>query len=336
MKQVKVITLYSSLNFGAFLQAYALQTFLKSNEYDVSFCEINQNLKKEIRKHIIRKDIRKIPINYKQYKKYRSCWKELCINNNDISNAKACIIGSDEIWNVKNASFYHAPEYFGYDIENDNIISYAPSCNLTTAEELSKYDERIKFEKFSKISVRDKNTKKLVKEISGKEATIVLDPTMLLNNYSNIEKPIKTKEKYILVYGYKFSKTEISSIKEIGRSRGIKLYSIGMPQMWCDKQVTATPFEFLSYVKNAECVITETFHGTIFSILYNKNFVSYVNNKPKLKDLLERTGLEARDVSQCHNLKQMIETDIDYKIVNEKIKREREKSINWLKDAIER
>lgn len=333
---VKIFTLYNSLNFGAFLQAYALQEFLRKNNYDVSFCEINQNMKNEIRRHILRKDIRKIPINIIQYKKYKSCWDQLIINNSDIKKAKACIIGSDEIWNIKNHSFYHAPEYFGFNIDNKNIISYAPSSNLTTSEDLLKYDFNLNFNNFSKISVRDKNTKALVESMSNKKATLVLDPTMLIDDYSSIEEKINFKEKYILIYGYKFEKREISAIKKYSRKKKIKLYSIGMPQMWCDKQLTATPFEFLSYIKNAECIITETFHGTIFSILYNKNFVSYVNNKSKVKDLLERMSLENRDVSIKNNLEDLLNEKIDYEKVNKILEKEREKSINWLIDAIEK
>ena len=334
-KNIKIYTLYSSLNFGAFLQAYALQEFLKNKKYNVSFCEINQNMKNEIRRHIIRKDIRKIPINYIQYRKYKKCWNNLIINNDNVSDAKACIVGSDEIWNIKNHSFYHAPEYFGFNIVNKNIISYAPSSNLTTSKDLLEYDSNLNFNNFSNISVRDKNTKSLVESMSNKKATLVLDPTMLIDDYTPYEKEIKVKEKYILVYGYKFKESEIAAIKRFSKKKNLKLYSIGMPQMWCNKQITATPFEFLSYIKNAEYIITETFHGTIFSILYNKTFASYVNNKSKVKDLLERMHLENRDVSIKNNLEEMLNEEIDYKKVNKTLEKEREKSINWLIDAIE-
>lgn len=335
-KIIKIYTLYNSLNFGAFFQAYALQEFLKDKNYDVSFCETNQSIAKETKRYIIRKDIRKIPINYIQYKKYKSSWNNLKIDNGNVKNAKACLVGSDEIWNIKNHSFYHAPEYFGFNINNKNIISYAPSSNLTTSKDLLEYNSNINFNNFSSISVRDKNTKKLVESISDKKATLVLDPTMLIDDYSSIEKETEIKEKYILIYGYKFKKSEIDMIKSYSKKSNVKLYSIGMPQMWCDKQITATPFEFLSYIKNAECIITETFHGTIFSILYKKNFVSYANNKLKLKDLLERMELESRDVSIKNNLEELLSKKIDYEKVNKILEKERKKSIKWLIDAIEK
>lgn len=334
-KTVKIYTLYQSLNFGAFFQAYALQIFLSSIGYNVEFCKINNNIKSEIKNYIIRKDIRKIPINYIQYKKYKKVWPLLQINNQNVRNAIACIVGSDEIWNIKNNSFYHAPEYFGYQIDNKNIISYAPSSNLTTKDDLKKFNPNINFEKFSSISVRDKNSQLLVHDVCKKRPIIVLDPTMLLQSYNCMEVKVKVKDKYILVYGYKFSKKEIREIKKVAKNSKLKLYSIGMPLMWCDKQITATPFEFLAYINNAEFVITETFHGTIFSILYNKNFVSYVNEKPKLKDLLEKFDLLDRDVSINHNLDKKIHEKIDYHKVNKILKKERSKSINWLIKAIE-
>lgn len=333
--EIKIITLYNSLNYGAFLQAFALQSVLSDLGYNPSFYEANRKMKSELRKHILRKDVRKIPINYIQYLKYKKCWKCLNIDNNNIETAKACIVGSDEIWNIKNNSFYHAPEYFGMNLNNKNIISYAPSANITTAEDMKEYDENLNFEKFSKISVRDKNTFNLVKTMSLKDVSLVVDPTLLVKNYSKYEAIINVKSKYILVYGYKFSKSEIASIKKLKAKTGFKLYSIGMPQMWCDKQIMATPFEFLSFIKNAEMIVTETFHGTIFSILYNKNFVSFANNKSKLCDLLERFNLESRDASK-KNLISILEEKIDYAKVNKILEKERKKSIDWLINAIEK
>ena len=105
--------------------------------------------------------------------------------------------------------------------------------------------------------------------------------------------------------------------------------------MWCDKQIMATPFEFLSFIKNAEMIVTETFHGTIFSILYNKNFVSFANNKSKLCDLLERFNLESRDASK-KNLISILKEKIDYAKVNKILEKERKKSIDWLINAIEK
>ena len=124
--EIKVYTLYKSLNFGAYLQAFALQHILKENKYTPSIIEVNPFSNKEIKKYIIRKDIRKIFINYLQYKKFKSCWKHVKINNNDVEYAKACVVGSDEIWNIKNKSFFHAPEYFGYNINNNNTCI----CNI--------------------------------------------------------------------------------------------------------------------------------------------------------------------------------------------------------------
>lgn len=335
-KNIKIITLYNSLNFGAYLQAFALQTFFENNNYNPSFYEVNDGIGIELVKHIIGKDIRKTPLNYIQYKKYKKCWKFLNIDNSGIETAQACVIGSDEIWNVKNSSFYHAPEYFGLNINNKNIISYAPSANITTSYNLREFDSNLNFEKFSSISVRDKKTLNLVKSMSSKDVTLVIDPTMLIDDYSKYETNIEIKDKYILVYGYIFSKDEIELIKQLSKKTGYRLYSIGMPQMWCHKQITATPFEFLSYIKNAEMIVTETFHGTIFSILYNKNFAAFVNHKSKLEDLLERFDLKTRDVSENKNLVSVLEEKIDYKKVNGILKVEREKSKDWLINAVEK
>lgn len=101
------------------------------------------------------------------------------------------------------------------NLNNKNIISYAPSANITTADDMKEYDENLNFEKFSKISVRDKNTFNLVKTMTLKDVSLVVDPTLLIKNYSKYEAIINVKSKYILVYGYKFSKSEIASIKKL-------------------------------------------------------------------------------------------------------------------------
>lgn len=334
-KTIKIYTLYRSLNFGAFLQAYALQKFLQTHHYNSTFAAIQPYSFKKMIKYILRKDFRKIPINIMQCQKYKKSWPKLNIDENFESSADICIVGSDELWNIKNHTFEHLSEYFGRNIDSNHVIAYAPSCNETTYSELQKFDSTVNFKEFQFITVRDLNTQKLVKQASGRTPEIVLDPTFLLDDYRDIEEKVQIMEKYILIYGYKFQKDEVKKIKQFAKSKKLKLISVGMPQMWCDKQIAATPFEFLSYIKNAEYVITGTFHGTIFSILYHKEFASYVNKKPKLENLLSDFELLNRDASIGKSLDEIFSTPINYTCVDAIRKVKREKSIELLLNAIE-
>ena len=94
-------------------------------------------------------------------------------------------------------------------------------------------------------------------------------------------------------------------------------------QSWCDKQILCTPFELLVYFKNADYVITDTFHGTVFSIKYNKKFVTIVrdSNKQKLTDLLERFNLKTRIINHPDEIAKKLSTPISYQYANEEIQR---------------
>lgn len=337
MKKIAICTLTKSLNYGAYLQAFALKEILINNGYETGFIEVNKKIYKikEIFRFIVKKDIRKIPYNIKQYKKYKEVWNLLPVVKKD-KKFDCIIIGSDEIWNLKNNSFYHAKEFFGRNLDSKKVISYAPSCSSLTKDELESFDKKITFNNFDRISVRDQNTQRLVKDCCNVIPEIVLDPTMLIDNYRKYQKEdININEKYILIYGYGFDDKSIKDIKRFANKKKLNLYSIGLAQTWCEKNIDATPFDFLNYISNASYIITETFHGTIFSILYNKNFAVYAGKKCKVNYLLKKFGLEDRNVSKF-DLEQTLENKVEYSRINDLIVKEREKSLEWLKNAIEK
>ena len=97
---------------------------------------------------------------------------------------------------------------------------------------------------------------------------------------------------YILVYGYDnrlIEKKYVQEIKAFAKKHGKKLYAVGFFQDWCDKLIVASPLEVLGWVKQADYVVCETFHGTVFSIKYQKQFACIVrdSNRNKLGDLLK-------------------------------------------------
>lgn len=116
--------------------------------------------------------------------------------------------------------------------------------------------------------------------------------------------------------------------------RKIKIYSIGFYNGWADKNIDANIFEFLGYVKKAKYVITATFHGTLFSIIFKKQFVSTTDDCQKIIDILERLELTDRDITHIDKIENIIDKKIDYDKV-EKIKnKNREISIKYLTKAL--
>ena len=196
MKKIAILTLYDSFNFGTFLQAYALSQFLRQDGNDVSFIENRK--KNRFIKWIKNKNIKKMVFNIGQAYKYYQAQKYFkTISSEEMLDV--IVIGSDEIWNVKNPSFTHHKKYFGYDLNAKKIITYAPSVNNTDAEYLKKYyNNNINLDHFCSLSVRDKSTAKLLTDLSYNNFKYVLDPTFLINNYDNVLVTPKI-ENYILV-----------------------------------------------------------------------------------------------------------------------------------------
>ena len=330
MKKIAILTLYDSFNFGTFLQAYALSQFLAQQGYDIYFIE---NAKKNrFIKWVKNKDIKKMVFNIGQAYRYYKAQKYFRIKSPD-ETFDAIVIGSDEIWNIKNPSFSHHKRYFGYGLNAKKIIAYAPSVNNTNADDLRKYyNNDINLDNFSNLSVRDKSTAKFLDDLGYTNYNSVLDPTFLIDTYDKVI--IKPKfENYILIYGYNFKEDQKKKIKEFAKKQGKKLLSIGLYQSWCDLNVKANPFEFLGYMKYADKIITSTFHGTVFSIILNKSFASFSNGKRKIEELLGLFELSNRDALE-RNLEEIFEEKIDYQKINNKIKEERKNSINYLKDAL--
>lgn len=115
----------------------------------------------------------------------------------------------------------------------------------------------------------------------------------------------------------------------------MKIICVGCYQNFCDEYVFASPFEVLGYFKNAECIITSTFHGTVMSIKYNKPFVTVVKqyNSQKLTSLLNYFNLSNRLLLNADDIENILKTDIDYEPINSIIENEKDRTLNYLKES---
>lgn len=330
-KNIGICTLYHSYNFGAFLQAFALQEFLKKKGYNVEFIKLGgKNYEKFI--YLKNKNLKKMLYNFGQSKKFEKNFKLLNISKKHNVNYDVAIVGSDEIWNISNPSFIHHDSFFGEKLNCTKVISYAPSCNNVTNDMLHNYKKNYDFKKIDHVSVRDINTYNLVKEVANTQAEIVLDPTFLYGDYDSLIKKIDLAN-YIAVYGYEFSEKQVLNAKRFAKSHNLKLVSLGLFNEWCDLNIKMDAFEFLSYIKYSKYVITSTFHGTIFSILLKKDFVVFSNKKSKIIYLLKEFELDDRDYTEKSFMEIL---EIDYKKVDKVKVVLKDKSENWLLNAIEK
>ena len=329
--KIEIITLGRSYNFGAFLQAFALQNFLKTYDLNNKIIDLGQNNKVKFI-YVKSKNIKKVFNNLIQLKYFERDTKLLNFCKNKEEKFDFAIVGSDEIWNVHNNSFIHHDEFFGYHLNSDKIISYAPSCNNIIACELQKYNSNYDFRNVDLLSVRDLNTQRLVKEITGEKVPIVLDPTFLLDSYDKYI--IYPNEKnYIAVYGYEFTNEQINEIKNYASCHNLKTISLGLYNSWCDKNVKIGAFEFLGYIKNASFVFTSTFHGTIFSLILEKQFITFSNNKQKIKYLLQQFEISENDFTN-KSIDNWSNKLLDYKKINKIKVKLKQQSIEYLNGAL--
>lgn len=366
MDKIGILSMQRIKNYGSFLQSYGLKSILEELGHNVEFVDyhvgntiienkMEREVKRKLKKGIeaLRYDARlshKIAyINHKRH--FAQYFKILGLTEqyNYTPTLDTLVIGSDEVFNCiqKNSNVGFSPELFGKDNQAKKVITYAASFGNTTIEKITKYGKQEEIgnllNNINQISVRDKNSGSIVENISNQKVEYHLDPVLIYDYFNKCDKipKIEPREKYMIVYAYngRLSKTENQHIKRFAKKENIKIYSIGGAQRCADKFVDCSPFEVLAYFKNAEFVLTDTFHGTIFSIIANKKFASLVRksigeeygNEEKMTDLLERLELRERIINDIEELDELHKIDINYSKVSKILEMEREKSYNYLR-----
>lgn len=309
--KIGIVTLYDSINCGTFLQAYAFWKYLEKNEkVAVNFIKWEHKKKflKAIR-YIKTKHFKAIPFLIKNLIKFDKCGKQIPVNS--ISSIYDVVfIGSDELWNLTNPSFEHSDILFGKNIRAKKIATYAVSCAQCEKETLKDNKGfRTYGLELSGYSVRDEHTKNILDEC-GISSVKVVDPTLLIS----WDKYVPTKrlfgKKYVLVYAFSVDENHKIFIKNFARENDCVTISVGMYQQWCDHNISVSPMEFLWFVKNAEYIFSGTFHGTVFSVLFHKNFYVISAKQNKINDFLKMCALEHRVLDNL--ILEDLKSGIDY------------------------
>lgn len=374
--KVGIMSMQRIGNYGSFLQAYSLRQMLEELGHEVVFVDyviepcivkIPQSPvppQRSIWYRVVRKmyylllDVLRTFSGAKKAEqrleasrlrnRYAEYVQQLGVTAERTENipVDVLVIGSDEVFNClqTNPAVGYSKQLFGESVNAGKVITYAACANFTTVEGLQKYgilDEvsTMLKENFAYLSVRDQNTFELIESLTGRKPETHLDPVLVADISPQIvEKDDLTD--YIVVYSYEECMSnridERDAIQSFAHERGLKTVSIGNYQTWTDFHIPAAPFELLGYMKNAEYVITDTFHGTVFSIILEKKFATLVreSNAQKLGSLLSQFGLVDRQVIHLSELKQIITADIDYKRVYAIRKRERKAALEYLRSAI--
>ena len=358
--KIGILSMQKIHNYGSFLQALSLKLQMEERGHDVYFVDI-QHGRQVVEAPVVEQGglLRKLDRHalkrIQHYLQFRKMAK-LHITDQDtylqigkkLSNDEKfdlVIIGSDEVFHATAVSPWGFTEQLFGKVENANrVATYAASCGQTTYEAAEKYgileDIKASMKNLCGVSVRDQNTAEFVERITGKAPLRHLDP-VFISDYDRFIPGAPKQKPYLLVYAYAnriHDEQEIAAIRKYAKQHGLQTLSVGMYQRWCDRNVTASGFELLSYVKHAHAIVTDTFHGTVFSIKFNKQFVTLIrdSNSNKLCGLLNQFGLVDRAIEKTEMLSKIIEQPVDFMKVNQYIQEERMRTAAYLDSITEK
>lgn len=323
-------------------------TFIKSKLGMVKL-KFDKKLKKDLGRNIAVRDkkYKEFETKFRLTKAYKT-YQELTEKCKDYSSV---LVGSDQLWLPVNVvADYYTLNWVPDDV---NKISYATSFGVSTVPE--KYKEKYKkfLDRINYLSVREEAGCKLVKELSSNEATLVCDPTLLLtkDEWMGIqrEEPI-IKEKYILCYFLGSNIEHRKFAERLKEKTGCKIVSLNhadeyvkYSDIFADEMpYDIGPTEWINLIRNAEYVCTDSFHGTVFSLLNNKKFFTFrrysnsskVSTNSRIDSLLNIVDLHDRLLNGDEEILDCIEKQIDYEQVNKKLDKFRNESKEFLKKSI--
>ncbi len=357
MKHIGIITHYDVHNHGALLQLTALIKVLAAKGYEARALQFDKNYdfmghklkaKYDVSlkslgiylKYLKEKGVGCTVYNYRKHRTLGDYKRQMGIIGDyytESDKLDAVIVGSDEVFALHTGP---TPVFFGHCLPTDTVVAYAASFGPTTIADIDRHHARafVKsgLESMSGITVRDRNSADVVEDLTGRRPAIVVDPVILYGYKDEIAKmPVPENRDYLLVYSYDNrmnSPEEVAAIKKYAARKGLKTLSPGFYHKWCDYNVDVDPINLLGYFKNAREVVTDTFHGSVMSLITGATFVAKTreSNHLKLVNLLKEYGVDDRIITRWDDLGATMERQMDYAKINQEIERRRAESMEQL------
>lgn len=356
---IGIVTFHRAKNYGAVLQAYALQETLKSLgkesilvDYRCRNIENRYKLFPINKNNLIKsftKSVAAFPIRFKKkygydnfLNKYLNISKSYCTLKDleiDAEKYRVFITGSDQVFRVSEERFDEA--YFLEFAKSEQKYSYAASFGVKEIDD--KFKARVKqlLSDFQDISLRETDGKKIVEDLTGYEARVDLDPTLLLNKekWGSICKSKYITKPYVLVYNVNPYNNLMSFALSLANQKGLDVIYIKDGFVKINGNVKfkrgISPSEFISLFKYADNVVTNSFHGTAFSVIFEKEFFVEMETKSgrnfRAESLLDELEINSREIiSPKYNNDEF--SKIDWKSVNNILSSKRNYSIGYLKE----
>lgn len=365
--KIKTITCHHAYNHGAMLQAYALVTYLRSLGHEVEIidyrppyqpgCKVERdNVPPRYRKPVVAQlykfvkrgasdlEQRRRDVYERFFSSYLPITKEQYYSVDELRanppKADIYIAGSDQIWNTSFPNGTDAAFYLDFGTPARKI-SYAASFATTSLRMGTEMFVKENLRNFDAISVREESALRLLDQL-GFEGAQVVDPVFLLDKseWNKICNDTGEGDEYILTYDYEKRNSPIGKVaKQLAKLRGCKIYTVAPFNLgYADRCFVAVePRDFVSLVKNARCVVSNSFHGSAFSMIYGKEFF-VVNRKDglnvRMHDLLARYSVGGRLISEAMSSSDLMAT-IDYEKVDEVLRKDIIASQRFLQTQID-
>lgn len=372
MEKVLLTTVFSGYNYGSSLQVLATKTILKELGYDCRLVAMKSLIKgRDIRiKKLITILIRSWLIRGKNganaLSTYKGSYNKVMIGDSvtrfeQFTNeylepqymswnsmkrlAKecvACFAGSDQIWN--SSTMYVDPMYYLRFAPAEKRIAFAPSFGRDFVADYNKKKMSKWISDFAYLSVREDSGVRLIKDLTGRDAIHLIDPTLMVKG-ETWKKTLNLQDKqrnYILTYFLdKPSESARKAIAELKET--LKCEVIAIPYQfddmsYCDKVVPTGPIEFLDLINNAKCVLTDSFHGTAFSInlhtpfyVFGRNYGTAHSQNSRIESILKMMNMQDR-FEQKEIVGQL--KAINFEVSEQILSDERNKSRNYIINTI--
>lgn len=372
--KVGIITFHNSNNCGSMLETYAIQTIIEKLKYDSEIINFsskgqiemykvffsNNSLKGIIKNILILPHYKKISFNNQKYEAFKKNYfrlnkNEVCSDNKKLSDKgyDFIVAGSDQIWNITIPDYDNA--YFLNWVSDDvKKIAYAPSFGakniIKYSNNPSKFTKYIK--RFNSLSIRENNGQVWIKDLTGLNVPVVLDPTLLLvrEDYEKlVAHDVHEQGDYIFFYCPSFDKEICDFVKMVASKYNLRVV------VWSSKSYFVkfinrfgfklaqyeNPSSYLYYIKNAKLIFTTSFHGTVFSTIFRKNFYTIMNggmygDDDRVMTLVKELGIEDRLIPYNFDTKFDYMKNVDYTKYDKNLPILKKKSINYLKDSLKK
>ena len=350
--KVGILTFHRAINYGAILQCYALYTILKQLGYDVYVIDYRQpvieqnrldlrwehiwnnrlhwgNIYRYLKTYSYRRNTRK---KFQVFSKQYLHFTPKCVRASIPQNIDLYLIGSDQVWTIAHTGGYDPVLWGAFNHSSKaRVCGYAISSNITSIEAIDKKILCESIHQFFMLSVREKTIKDKLNEYSSLPIRVDIDPTLLLSPQSwneLIDDSWGEKNDYIVIYQARHLPGKESLLYDKAR---VMASQMGITDIIDLSTYDYTPQEFVSIIKHARYVLTTSFHGAVFGLIFHKQMIVFKLNDghdDRYIDLLEATGMGCllKDI-ECNPLPERC----DYNILDERLASLRQSSVSYLK-----